>query len=114
MLRQAANTGRTGTTTVAHASIDGAAIPFMALQPSQDHGNRSTGENKRRIENYNCRHRHQLHCIYVSPLTQSIANRVYTQEVRTELATKEEWRPILFGPDLIQKTLEDRDEEQDL
>jgi hypothetical protein len=48
------------------------------------------------------------------PLAQSIANRVYTQEVRTELATKEEWRPILFGPDLIQKTLEDRDEEQDL
>ena len=58
--------------------------------------------------------RHQLHCIYVSPLTQSIANRVYTQEVRTELATKEEWRPILFGPDLIRKTLEDKHEEQDL
>ena len=48
------------------------------------------------------------------PLAQSIANRVYTQEVRTELATKEEWRPILFGPDFIRKTLDDKDEEKDL
>ena len=86
----------------------------MELQPTQDHGHRSTEENKRRKENYNCRRPASIALYLCSPLTQSIANRVYTQEVRTELATKEEWRPILFGPDLIQKTLEDRDEEQDL